>query len=158
MYEWKQAERIQFYQGFLALIIGLWCVYFGRETTIFLWMTNLSEVSFWVYFKVFLCFLGLIVLIYSTMILTPIIKVKMSKEKPIVEAIVWEHFKKTEPPLVEIAPHISEKVPIERPKVQTLTRGNKDLVKTNQVTAVLNEEDVERIKNISLNFLTKPQK
>lgn len=158
MNEWKQVEREQFYQGSLALMIGLWFVYFSGETTIYLWMNNVSEVSFWVYSKVFLCFFGLIILIYATIVLVPIIQVKVRKEKPIVEAIVWEHFKKTEPPLVEIAPHISEKVPIERPKVQTLTRVNKDLVKTSQVTGGLNEADVERIKNISLNFLTKPQK
>lgn len=158
MNKWKQAEKEQCYQGSLALTIGSWCVYFSGEATISLWMNNVPEVSFWVYSKVLLCFLGLIVLIFACMTLTPIIQVKVRKEKPIVEAIAWEHFKKAEPLLVDIPPQASEKIVIERPKVQTLTRGNKDLVKTNQVTAVLNEEDVERIKNISLNFLTKPQK
>lgn len=157
MNKWKQEEKEQCYQGSLALTIGSWCVYFSGEATISLWMNNVPEVSFWVYSKALLCFLGLIVVMFACMILIPIIKVKMSKVKPIVEAIAWEHFKKAELPL-DIAPQISEKVPIERPKAQTLTRVNKDLVKTNQVTAVLNEEDVERIKNISLNFLTKPQK
>lgn len=158
MNEWKQAEKEQCYRGSLALTIGSWCVYYGGEATISLWMNNVPEVPFWVYSKALLCFLGLIVVMFACMILIPIIKVKMRKVKPIVEAIAWEHFKMVEPLLAENTPQISEKVVIERPKAQTLTRVNKDLVKTNQVTAVLNEEDVERIKNISLNFLTKSQK
>lgn len=158
MNKWKQAEKEQCYQGSLALIIGLWCVNYGGKATIHLWMNNVSEASIWVNFKLLMCISGLIAIIFACVTLIPIIQVKVSKEKPIVEAIVWEHFKKAELPLIDIAPQISEKAPIERPKAQTLTRVNKDLVKTNQVTAVLNEEDVERIKNISLNFLTKTQK
>jgi hypothetical protein len=155
MNEWKHEEKEQFYQGSLAFIIGFWLVYLGGETTIYLWMDNVSKASFFDYLRVFICFFGLILLIYAIVVLLPIIQLKVSKQKPIVEAIEWEHFKIIEPKFQSFYVGIPDKVPVERPKAQTLTRVNKDLIKTNQVTAVLNEEDVARIKNISNNFLTK---
>ncbi|WP_394996548.1 hypothetical protein [Emticicia sp.] len=158
MNEWKHEEKEQFYQGSLALTIGLYLVYLGGETAIYLWMNNASKVPGFVYMKVFLCFFGLILLIYAFILLLPIIQLKVSKQKPIVEAIAWEHFKTIEPKLESFAVKTPDKTPVDRPKAQTLTRINKDLIKTNQVTAVLNEEDVTRIKNISNNFSTKQQK
>ncbi|GAB2642261.1 hypothetical protein GCM10027035_40240 [Emticicia sediminis] len=157
MVEWKQEEKEQFYQGSLALIIGLFLVYLGEEATINLWLNKVPNVSYIVYLKVLVCFLGLILLIFSITVLRPIVKIKVSKQKPIVEAITWEHFKVIEPkPLIVESP-IPDKTTFERPKTQTLTRANKDLVKTNQVTAVLSDDDVALIKNISNNFLTKQQ-
>jgi hypothetical protein len=155
MNEWKHEEKEQFYQGSLAMTIGLWLVYLGGEATIDLWMNNVPKVSFIVYLEVFVCFFGLILLIYAIVVLLPIIQLKVSKQKPIIEAITWEHFKVIEPKLQSFDIAIPDKVPVERPKAQTLTRGNKDLVKTNQVTAVLSDDDVALIKNISNNFLTK---
>ncbi|MFN3488059.1 MAG: hypothetical protein ACK4YV_02955 [Emticicia sp.] len=155
MAEWKHEEKEQFYQGSLALTIGLFLVYLGGEATIDLWMNNLPKVSFFVYLRVFLCFFGLVLLIYAIVVLLPIIQLKVSKQKPIVEAITWEHFKVIEPKLESFGVRTPDKAPVERPKAQTLTRGNRDLVKTNQVTAVLSDDDVALIKNISINFLTK---
>lgn len=155
MNEWKHEEKEQFYQGSLAMTIGLWLVYLGGEATIDLWMNNVPKVSFIVYLEVFVCFFGLILLIYAIVVLLPIIQLKVSKQKPIVEAITWEHFKVIEPKLQSFDVGIPDKAPVERPKAQTLTRGNKDLVKTNQVTAVLSDDDVALIKNISNIFLTK---
>jgi hypothetical protein len=155
MNEWKHEEKEQFYQGSLALTIGLFLVYLGGEATIDLWMNNIPKVSFFVYLMVFMCFFGLILLIYATVALIPIIQLKVSKQKPIIEAIAWEHFKIIEPKLESLDVKIPDKIVFERPKAQTLTRGNKDLVKTNQVTAVLSDDDVALIKNISNNFLTK---
>lgn len=158
MVEWKHEEKEQFYQGSLALTIGLFLVYLGEEATIDLWLNKAPNVSFIVYLKVFVCFSGLILLIFSITVLRPIVKIKVSKQKRIVEAIAWEHFKVIEPkPLIVESP-IPDKTSFERPKTKTLTRANKDLVKTNQVTAVLSEDDVALIKNISNNFLTKQQK
>ena len=158
MKEWKHEEKEQFYQGSLALTIGLFLVCLGGETTIHLWLDNVSKASFIVYLKVFVCFLGLILFIYAIVVLLPIIQLKASKQQPIVEAIAWEHFKIIEPKLESFDVGMPNKAPSERLKAQTLTRINKDLVKTNQVMAVLNEEDVARIKNISNNFSTKQQK
>jgi hypothetical protein len=158
MKEWKHEEKEQFYQGSLALTIGLFLVCLGGETTIHLWLGNVSKASFIVYLKVFVCFLGLILFIYVIVVLLPIIQLKASKQQPIVEAITWEHFKIIEPKLESFDVGMPNKAPSERLKAQTLTRINKDLVKTNQVMAVLNEEDVARIKNISNNFSTKQQK
>jgi hypothetical protein len=158
MKEWKHEEKEQFYQGSLALTIGLFLVCLGGETTIHLWLDNVSKASFIVYLKVFVCFLGLILLIYAIVVLLPIIQLKASKQQPIVEAIAWEHFKIIEPKLESFDVGMPNKAHSERLKAQTLTRVNKDLVKTNQVMAVLNEEDVARIKNISNNFSTKQQK
>jgi hypothetical protein len=158
MKEWKHEEKEQFYQGSLALTIGLFLVCLGGETTIHLWLDNVSKASFIVYLKVFVCFLGLILFIYAIVVLLPIIQLKASKQQPIVEAIAWEHFKIIEPKLESFDVGMPNKAPSERLKAQTLTRVNKDLVKTNQVMAVLNEEDVARIKNISNNFSTKQQK
>ena len=155
MKEWKHEEKEQFYQGSLALTIGLFLVCLGGETTIHLWLDNVSKASFIVYLKVFVCFLGLILFIYAIVVLLPIIQLKASKQQPIVEAIAWEHFKIIEPKLESFDVGMPNKAPSERLKAQTLTRVNKDLVKTNQVMAVLNEEDVARIKNISNNFSTK---
>ncbi len=149
MAEWEHEEKEQFYQGSLALTIGLCLVYFDGDATIYLWMNNVLKVSFFVYLRVFMCFFGLILLIYAFVVLLPIIQLKVSKQKPIVEAIAWEHFKTIEPKLESFAVKTPHKTPVDRPKAQTLTRVNKDLMKTNQVTAVLNEEDVARIKNIS---------
>lgn len=157
MAKWEHEEKEQFYQGSLALTIGLILVYLGGEATINLWMNNIPKALFFVYLKVFMCFLGLILLIYAIVVLLLIIQLK-SKQKPIIEAIAWEHFKVIEPKLQSFDIVIPDKIPVERPKAQTLTRGNKDLVKTNQVTAVLSEDDVELIKNISNNLLTKQQK
>ena len=158
MKEWKHEEKEQFYKGSLALTIGLLLVFLGGETTIYLWLGNVSKASFIVYLKVFVCFLGLILFIYAIVVLLPIIQLKASKQQPIVEAIAWEHFKIIEPKLESFDVGMPNKAPSERLKAQTLTRVNKDLVKTNQVMAVLNEEDVARIKNISNNFSTKQQK
>ena len=158
MKEWKHEEKEQFYQGSLALTIGLFLVCLGGETTIHFWLDNVSKASFIVYLKVFVCFLGLILFIYAIVVLLPIIQLKASKQQPIVEAIAWEHFKIIEPKLESFDVGMPNKAPSERLKAQTLTRVNKDLVKTNQVMAVLNEEDVARIKNISNNFSTKQQK
>jgi hypothetical protein len=158
MKEWKHEEKEQFYQGSLALTIGLFLVCLGGETTIHLWLDNVSKASFIVYLKVFVCFLGLILFIYAIVVLLPIIQLKASKQQPIVEAIAWEHFKIIEPKLESFDVGMPNKAPSERLKAQTITRVNKDLVKTNQVMAVLNEEDVARIKNISNNFSTKQQK
>jgi hypothetical protein len=158
MKEWKHEEKEQFYQGSLALTIGLFLVCLGGETTIHLWLDNVSKASFIVYLKAFVCFLGLILFIYAIVVLLPIIQLKASKQQPIVEAIAWEHFKIIEPKLESFDVGMPNKAPSERLKAQTLTRVNKDLVKTNQVMAVLNEEDVARIKNISNNFSTKQQK
>ena len=158
MKEWKNEEKEQFYKGSLAMTIGFILVYLGGEATIHLWMNNVSKVSFFNYLKVFMCFLGLILLIYAIVVLLPIIQLKASKQQPIVEAIAWEHFKIIEPKLESFDVGMPNKAPSERLKAQTLTRVNKDLVKTNQVMAVLNEEDVARIKNISNNFSTKQQK
>ena len=158
MKEWKHEEKEQFYQGSLALTIGLFLVCLGGETTIHLWLNNVSKASFIVYLKVFACFLGLILFIYAIVVLLPIIQLKASKQQPIVEAIAWEHFKIIEPKLESFDVGMPDKAPSKRLKAQTLTRVNKDLVKTNQVMAVLNEEDVARIKNISNNFSTKQQK
>jgi hypothetical protein len=158
MKEWKHEEKEQFYQGSLALTIGLFLVCLGGETTIHLWLDNVSKASFMVYLKVFVCLLGLILFIYAIVVLLPIIQLKASKQQPIVEAITWEHFKIIEPKLESFDVGMPDKAPSERLKAQTLTRVNKDLVKTNQVMAVLNEEDVARIKNISNNFSTKQQK
>jgi hypothetical protein len=155
MAEWEHEEKEQFYQVSLALMIGLFLVYMGGEATIDLWMNNIPKVSFFVYLMVFMCFFGLILLIYAIVVLLPIIQLKVSKQKPTVEAIAWEHFKVIEPNVPIVESLIPDKTPIERPKAQTLTRGNKDLVKTNQVTAVLSDDDVALIKNISNNFLTK---
>ncbi len=155
MAEWEHEEKEQFYQGNLALTIGLFLVYLGGEATIDLWMDNVSKVSFFVYSKAFMCFFGVISLIYAIVVLLPIIQLKVSKQKPIIEAIAWEHFKVIEPKPLIIESPIPDKPLVERPKAQTLTRGNKDLVKTNQVTAVLSDDDVALIKNISINFLTK---
>lgn len=158
MAEWEHKEKEQFYQGSLALTIGLCLVYFGGEATIYLWMNNIPKVSFFVYLRVFLCFFGSILLIYAIVVLLPIIQLKVSKQKPSVEAIAWEHFKVIEPKLQSFDVVIPDKAPVERPKAHTLTRGNRDLVKTNQVTAVLSDDDVALIKNISNNFSTKQQK
>lgn len=158
MNEWKYEEKEQFYQGSLALTIGLFLVYLGGETTIYLWMNDVSKASVFVYLKVLMCFFGLILLIYAFILLLSIIQLKVSKQKPIVEAIAWEHFKVIEPKLECFDVGTPDKAPVERPKAQTLTRVNKDLVKTNQVTAVLSENDVALIKSISNNFSTKQQK
>jgi hypothetical protein len=44
MAEWKHEEKEQFYQGSLALMIGLFLVYMGGEATIDLWMNNIPKV------------------------------------------------------------------------------------------------------------------
>jgi hypothetical protein len=105
-----------------------------------------------------MCFFGLILLIYAIVVLLPIIQLKASKQQPIIEAIAWEHFKMIEPKLESFDVGMPNKAPSERLKAQTLTRVNKDLIKTNQVIAVLSEDDVALIKNISNNLSTKQQK
>lgn len=77
------------------------------------------------------------------------------KQKEEVEAVEWEHFKvkeqiKETEDFEDNIPKIVEELKIP-PKPQILTRSNKDNIKTTQPNAVLNDEDIEKIK-ISLNF------
>ena len=154
MGEWKREEIRQLIKGLLALAIGVFLVFKCGEAAIFYWLNDVSKTTtqglLGLYLRLFCFFLGVLLIIWAVFVLEKIARIRLKNSSKTVEAIAWKHFK--------IAEKIEEFVVLQTPKVvglTKLTRSNAALIKTNQPTAFLNEEDVEKIKNISLNFLPK---
>lgn len=150
----KLEAKGQLYKAILAFILGFCMVYTGWEATIYFWLDE-SKASFSICLKVFICFLGLLLMVFSIYELMFIIQLRFQKQRPIVEAITWKHFQMIETSEEDFKLNPPDEVAFERPKIQALTRNTKDLIKTNQVVPVLSEDDVALIKNISINFSIK---
>lgn len=167
-------------KGIGLFSMGTFLIIWFGNLAIYFWLNDVTTLQIkefrGAYLGLMLFFLGVGFVFWSVFIFEKIVKRKRSsfwwsalrhlalrwlgfsqwiKQKEEVEAVEWEHFKvkeeinETENFGDDIPKIVEElKIPL---KPQMLTRANKNIVKTTQPNAVLNEEDVEKIK-ISLNF------
>jgi hypothetical protein len=173
MVRWKRKELMLLAKGLGMFLVGTFLITWFGNLAIYFWMNDVSTLQVKEFRGASLglsfFFFGVGLVFWSVFIFEKIVKNKglrwsafrrlgfsqWIKQKEEVEAVEWEHFKvkeqieETENSESNISKIVKElKI---SPKPQMLTRANKDIIKTTQPNAVLNEEDVEKIKN-SLNF------
>ncbi|GAB2613896.1 hypothetical protein [Emticicia sp. W12TSBA100-4] len=181
MVEWERKEIILLAKGLGLFSIGIFLIAWFGNWAIYFWMNDVTTLPIKELRGVLLglsCFfLGIGFIFGSVFIFEKTVKYKRSafreavflwtvlrhwtlewvgiKQKEEILAVEWQHFKakeltkETNNPEKNIPKVIDEQKT--SPKHQMLTRSNKEIIKTTQATAVLNEEDVAKIK-ISLNF------
>lgn len=178
---WNREEITLLFKGIGLFLIGAFLMKWFGNLAIYFWVNDVSILQSKDFISaslgLFLFFLGVGFVFGSVFIFEKMVKLKRltlrqsafgwsglsrwTKQRKEVEAVEWQHFKVKEPiketeGFNDNTPKIIEELKIP-PKPQMLTRSNRDNIKTTQPNAVLNEEDVEKIK-ISLNFTNTKSK
>ncbi len=162
--EWSRKEITLLLKGICLFSIGAFLMWWFGNLAVYFWLNDVSahqpKEFRGAFLGLFLFFLGGAIDFWAIFILEKIIKKIWIKPRKAIEAVEWQHFKvsqEIEPiKVTNSIPEIVEVLKIPS-KPQMLTRANKDIIKTTQPNAVLNEEDVEKIK-ISLNFTNTKSK